>query len=58
MIEYNLQGERTSGKQINYKVTDLKIAKFEFDCLTGVSNYVVLYECSNAGLKQIDLYYK
>lgn len=58
MILYNIQGERSSGKLINYNVTDLKIAKFEFDCLTGVSNYVVLYERLNAELKQIYLYYK
>lgn len=55
-MRFIIQGERTSGKTIDYSLDDYNIARFEFSALEPVSNYVVLYQEDKGRLKQLNIY--
>ena len=55
---YIIQGMKTSGEEVNKTYDDLKVAKFEFECmqLNNISQYLVLYKIEGTGMEQLDLY--
>ena len=55
---YIIQGMKTSGKEVNKIYDDLRIAKFEFECmqLNNISQYLDLYKVDNNEIEQLDLY--
>ena len=55
---YIIQGMKTSGKEVNKIYDDLKVARFEFECMqyNNISQYLVLYKVEGTGMEQLDLY--
>ena len=57
---FTITGKKLKGNEYKKTFTDseYKVAKFEYECLQLVSEYVVLGEVKNDRYKQLCLYYK
>lgn len=53
---YRIEGLRKSGKEFTNELSDYNIAKFEYDCVKCVTQWVTLYEVNGDNVSQLDVY--
>lgn len=53
---YRIEGLRKSGKEFVNELSDYNIAKFEYDCVKCVTQWVTLYEVNGDNMNQLDVY--
>lgn len=57
---FRIEGMKIRGNEFakTYEANEYNIAKFEYECLCLVSQYVVLAEIKGGEYKQLKIYYK